>query len=392
MTYHNLLGKSTYEGVSQAELKKQGWSPAPNVAYEIWIEGSGQSYRATAQDTRNGTLYSYSTSGSFNGRNAGSVGAAAPQPGYAPTSAVFIVNDLNSSLDAEALALALAGVPLEKICESTVFQPGTHNAGSSVTDQTLACQAAASASGATTRSVILAIRTAGGAAQLAMIAAHFVGAGTTPASTPSWVDGTGRGPSSAPAVPGSLPSLWRLPKSAAQFATANGVSDEIARTVLKQCYALVAYAGTYGDPHRTCRDLPIFSSGQSDVPEATNHDLEALQRVPGWVQLDYRPSGENPSRSGWYENDPRCEGVPGSGLNCDEYPFYASVQGGGYAVPAPSLKAIDGAQNQYQGTVYYSFLRACGLTSKPVGERQFLAIPLPPTATPLPSLALCNGK
>ena len=394
MDYYNIYNpEASYEGVTQAELRKQGWSPAANVAYEIWIEGTGKQYRATAQDIRNGTLYSFSTSGTFNGRNAGSVGAATPQPGYAPTSATFLVNDLNSSLDAEALALALANVPLAKICEATLFQPGTRNARSSVSDQTFACQTAAAASGATVRSVLLALRTAGGAAQLAMIAAHFVGAGTSPASTPSWVDGTDRGPRSAPPVPDSLPPFWRLPKSAPQFATANGVSDDVARTALKQCYALVAYAGTFGDPYRACRTLPIFASGQSDVPEATTHDLEALQQTPTWVKLDYRPSAENPAPEQWYNGDPRCAiVVSGSGLNCDEYPFRATVQGGQFAVPAPSLKGINGTQNQFQGSLYGSFVRTCRLDVKPVGERQFLAIPLPPTTTALPTLAFCNGN
>ncbi|WP_168915075.1 NucA/NucB deoxyribonuclease domain-containing protein [Microcella flavibacter] len=394
MTFYNLYSpRASYEGVTQAELRKQGWSPAANVAYEIWIEGTGKQYRATAQDIRNGTLYSFSSSGTFNGRNAGSVGAASPQPGYAPPTAGFIVNDLNSSLDVEALAALMAGVALNKICEATLFQPGTRNARSSVSDQTLACQAAAAAPGATVRSVLLAIRTAGGAEQLAMLAAYFVGDGTSPATVPDWVDGTDRGPRSSPPVPETLPPLWRLPKSAPQFGTQNGLGDEAAKTALKQCYALVAFAGTFGDPYKTCRTLPIFASGQSDVPQATNHDLEALQQTPSWVKLDYRPSTENPSPRSWYTGDPRCASAdPAEGTSCDEYPFYSSEQGGQLAVPAPSLKVIDSGQNSFQGTLYSSFLAACKLTAKPVGERQFLAIPLPPAASPLPTLAICNGN
>lgn len=394
MSFYNLYSpRASYEGVTQMELRKQGWSPAANVRYEIWVEGTGKQYRATAQDIRNGTLYSFSSSGTFNGRNAGSVGAASPQPGYAPPTAGFIVNDLNSSLDVEALAVLMAGVALNKICEATLFQPGTRNARSSVSDQTLACQAAVAAPGATVRSVLLAIRTAGGAEQLAMLAAHFVGAGTSPATVPDWVDGTDRGPRSAPPVPETLPPLWRLPKSAPQFGAENGLEAEAARTTLNQCYALVALAGTFGDPYKTCRDLPIFASGRSDVPQATDHNLEALQQTPSWVKLDYRPAAENPAPDRWYRNDPRCVNTEEIvNANCDEYPFFASMQGGGLAVPSPSLKVIDGGQNQLQGSLYGSFLSVCKVISKPVGERQFLAIPLPSSAASLPTLAICNGN
>lgn len=394
MTYYSFFGSTgSYEGATAAELQAQGWSPAANVEYKIWIEGNGQDYRAVAQDVRNGSQISFTTTGSFNGRSAGSVGLSSPQPSTVPALATFTVSDLNSSLDSDALGalLAAGGVALSDICAATLFVPGTHQAGSSVSDQSLACESAASASGATIESVLLALRTAGGTAALSAIALYFVGAGTSPASAPSWVQNADPKPGTAPTPPQTLPPLWRLPKSAPQFATDNGTSDAASTTVLTQCFALVAAAGTLGDPYDTCKNMPIFASGQSDVPEATNHDLEALQQVPIWAKLDYRPSSENPSPEQWYKNYSACVGAV-SGQNCDEYPFRASLQGGAQAVPFPSLKIIDGPQNQLQGSLYNSFLSACHLKTKPVGDRAFLAIPIPSTAPALPSLALCNGN
>jgi hypothetical protein len=389
MTYYSYFGSTgSYEGVTASELQAQGWSPAANVEYRVWIEGTGQDYRAVAQDVRNGSQVSFTTAGSFNGRSAGSVGVSSPQPSLAPTVATFMLSDLNSSLDSDALSalLAAGGVTLSDICAATLFVPGTHQAGSSVSDQSLACESAASATGATTSSVLLALRTAGGAAALAAIAQYFVGAGTSPAIAPPWVHDTNPKPGTAPTPPQTLPPLWRLPKKAPQFAAQNGISDSVAQIVLAQCYSRVSFAGA-GDPYKECSDKPIFASGRSDVDVATDHDIEALTQVPSWVGLSYRPAALNPSPSGWQSNDPACAGKTQE-QNCDEYPFLATEQGGAQAVPFPSLKLINGAKNQLQGSLYSSFLATCHVTQ---ADKEFLAIPLPPSAAALPTLAICNG-
>jgi hypothetical protein len=394
MEYYALLGPTrSYEGVSAAQLRDQGWSPTANVKYDVWVEGTGRDYRATAQDIRNGTQYSFATAGDFNGRPARSVGASSPQPALVPTAAGFVVNGLDGSLDVDALAASLAagGISVMALCDATVFMPGTHQAGSSVTDQTLACKSAASAAGASIKSVLLALRGAGGAAALALIAAQFVGAGTTTATKPGWVDSPDPRPTTGAKPPATLPPLWRVPKSAPQFAAENAISDALARQVLTQCYYLVASTGLYGDPYDECKERPIFASGRSDTPEATDHDLEGLIQNPSWIQLDYRPAAENPSPRNWYAGSPECAD-PAAGTSCDEYPFFATEQGGSFATPLPSLKLIDGAQNQAQGVNYNSFLAGCHLYGKPAGERAFLAVPLPETSVGVPTLALCNGN
>jgi hypothetical protein len=139
------------------------------------------------------------------------------------------------------------------------------------------------------------------------------------------------------------------------------------------------------DPYEECSTKPIFMSGRSDVPEATQHDTEALVSNPAWVRLNYRPAAQNPSSRTWYSSDPACLAAA-PGQNCDEYPFFATEQGGGTAVPRPSLKAIDGLQNQNQGRLYGSFLTVCAVES---GD-EFLAVPVPASAPTVPTLAICN--
>ncbi len=78
-------------------------------------------------------------------------------------------------------------------------------------------------------------------------------------------------------------------------------SDREAHIVIKQCQRLTIRAAL---PVGDCTDMPIFASGDLDVPQATQHDLEALLYYPGWVKLNYEGSAE--SGPGWYENFPVC--------------------------------------------------------------------------------------
>jgi len=55
-------------------------------------------------------------------------------------------------------------------------------------------------------------------------------------------------------------------------------------------------------------------------------------------------------------------------------------------VHRPSLKAIDGLQNQNQGPLCGSFLTVCGVEN---GD-ELLAVPVPASAPTVPTLAICN--
>ncbi|MFZ2452059.1 MAG: transglutaminase domain-containing protein [Methylovulum miyakonense] len=114
-----------------------------------------------------------------------------------------------------------------------------------------------------------------------------------------------------------------------------------------------------------------------DISELSAHILGAIEAKQsaylglGIANLTYTPSGPKKllvSRS-WYNNqkfvgnleDSPC-GDPKSrnGLNCDEYPFFSTVQGGSTFYPeALSLKLVDAKQNQKQGSTLGAFYRAC---------------------------------
>lgn len=387
-SYAMFDGNDLYTEVTEDALADWGWTPGSSMAVQIVIEGDGESWWAVGQDTHAGSReYTFTSSTKVNGVNPGAVGVSNPQPPVAATTPGVEIRDVGQQVDIGELAaqLVAGGVTVQQVCDATVTLPGTHTAGSSLSDQTLACEAAV-ASGASMSSVLAAILKAGGEAVVTYIALEFIGDGSSPASTPPWV-GTPEGPTTPRPVPATIPdSVWKVTRVAERFAAANQVDDQTARTVVRQCLAYVANAMNGLDPYEECSSTPIFASGRSDVPEATQHDTEALAQNPAWVQLNYRPAAENPSYDQWYRYDPVCVAkLPGQ--NCDEYPFYSTQQGGHLAVPRPSLKAIDGPQNQLQGTKFNTFRAACGLQS---GDA-FLAVPIPESAPTVPTVAVCNA-
>jgi hypothetical protein len=138
-----------------------------------------------------------------------------------------------------------------------------------------------------------------------------------------------------------------------------------------------------------CETLPIFSSG-SDVAEATEHDVKALTLYPGWVKLNWERSTvkeELGESRGWYKGSEGCPGSsPPEGESCDEYPFFATEQGGPGGDPTPSLEYVDRTDNSNQGSRYSGFLSACKIEE----GGAFLAVPLPPRLG-IPTTRLCNN-
>jgi RHS repeat-associated protein len=107
------------------------------------------------------------------------------------------------------------------------------------------------------------------------------------------------------------------------------------------------------------KQIPTIWFG-SDVLEARNHYEEALgagmpsvlnYMYPGWP-------------GGWYSSmNTSCTGISGggSGLDCDEYPFKSSLQGGpsNYKAGRVSLKPLDAGHNQAAGRALGRFLAIC---------------------------------
>ncbi len=105
------------------------------------------------------------------------------------------------------------------------------------------------------------------------------------------------------------------------------------------------------------------------------------------MQQNYRPAAINRSYTGWYSTDPICKAKL-AGQACDEFPLYSTLQGGGLAVPRPSLKAINSVQNSAQGTKCSMFLQTCHITE----GAAFLWIPVAQRLNTAPTLAICNGN
>jgi hypothetical protein len=179
-----------------------------------------------------------------------------------------------------------------------------------------------------------------------------------------------------------------LPRRAAsqQIGRANGRDESTQR---RQAAVKSVLEGRGG--HQQCLDQAIFASG-SDVAEATQHDIEALAVNPGWVKLNYELGSTKPG-AGWQSCPDK---LPGQ--ECDEYPFFATEQGGPLARPVPHRKAIDADDNGLQGVRYSSFRSTCSLqTGTPqvggnsVGGTPFLGIPIPPS-TGIPTWYGCRRR
>lgn len=392
-SYAMFDGNDLYTGITVPTLAGWGWTPPASLAITITIEGTGASWRAVGQDIHTGTReFSYASATGFNCVGAGTVAASSPQPLVAPTAAGVKIVDVGDSLDVDSLAarLAAASVTVGAICDFSVFVEGSHSLGTSTMDQTDACEAASQAPGATVRSVLIRMAaTAGGAAVLAAIALEFVGDGTQTAAPPAWPTNPPVAPTPRTPPQGSLPDdAWRLAKLAGGLAALNALSNADAQLAAQQCVKYVSIAFTARDPYDSCKNTPIFMSGQSDVPEATNHDIEALAQYPAWVALNRKYPSDT---SGWKDSNPICQAKV-TGENCDEYPFAATQQGGGAAVPQPSLKMINGTQNQLQGSYLSVFYRSDPSGCYVQDGAPFLAVPVPPTMPQLGTMKLCNKK
>jgi hypothetical protein len=193
---------------------------------------------------------------------------------------------------------------------------------------------------------------------------------------------------------GFVPSPIAVNKLAEVLAENNpesALEDKELKELAKGCLESSANAGSSGSSD--CEKLPIFASG-SDVPSATSHDLKALLAHPEWGELDYESvaakeakmfEGSKVKRK-WFNSVAPCSSPPPSeSEQCDEYPFFATQQGGPLATPAPSLEYIDEEDNQEQGSKYGAFVTSCHLATRV----HFLAVPLPPSLG-IPTTRLCN--
>jgi hypothetical protein len=99
--------------------------------------------------------------------------------------------------------------------------------------------------------------------------------------------------------------------------------------------------------------------------EATQHDIRAIAKHPlEWTLLTRGPNSEAADGSealaarGWYRNLPQCQ-AKNAGQDCDEYPFYSTIQGGPArdGFPVGDIEPIDATDNRRQGAILNGFYR-----------------------------------
>jgi hypothetical protein len=281
-------------------------------------------------------------------------------------------------LDLAYLA-ALVGGPSE-LCNRVLVSPyTTHFNGSTLSDQYIACDAGLRA-GLSTIETLERIVVAGGSAAAGLAALHWLQADATrPLPAPEQVtpeDGEAPLPVPLPLVRQVQDLSDRLMEGQPRL------TQERADIVANQCLLLVGRLGVNAE--KKCSTLPIFATGVSDVPEATNHDRKAISRVPAWVLLNRESTAGKPGE-GWATG--RCDPPAGLEQDCDEYPFFSTFQGGPAAIPEPHLEAISRHDNRSQGNKLQHFYGVNGCNVPPPDP--FLVIPLP-RASGLPTLEVCN--
>jgi hypothetical protein len=307
-------------------------------------------------------------------------------PSYLATSSTTGIKETATNVDLVRLGALFATTT--DVCDTLLTYPyGTHVQNRSPTDQWIACDTAV-ASGSTMSNVLRAVAAAGGGTTVLWWLEHQQ---TVRVLSPSWPTTTWPDAQVPPIA--DLPQVWQ----GAVINVANHYKLQARGRDLTQAAAATIAAACLWNASRItngrmdCVELPIFVTG-SDVAEATQHDLEAIVGHPQWVKLNYEASGAKANRD-WYQSQPACRVDHDADEQCDEYPFFASEQGGPLALASPSLKYIDGDDNVLQGGRYGNFVTSCALrTGTPqeganaVGGTAFLVVPVPG----VPTTYLCN--
>jgi len=138
--------------------------------------------------------------------------------------------------------------------------------------------------------------------------------------------------------------------------------------------------------------MPIFLPGR-DAGTAAIHDDYAILANPQWFMLTYlspKAKAKSGVREGWYDVKKYRAVCPKEAslrnAQCDEYPFYSTVEGG----PGASLWEVPAAQNEAEGRALHAmqYDSACGMATSTghlpwdfpgLGTQKFLVVP---TAVP----------
>ena len=249
-----------------------------------------------------------------------------------------------------------------------------HAAGSSLSDEEIACEADLQSGLTLTQVLADIIRRYG------------------PLAATAWLFSADQG--STQPLPPSETATIAAAMMAQQPASATALTPTAATTVADECERLVsaewnAGSFTWSDTskHPCQGGISIFVPG-SDVPSVAAANLNAITAHLGYVKLSYRSAAAAPYSRTWYKSLAPCVGLP-TGTSCHEYPYYASLQGG---PPSPPtwLAAVPSTENSKEGTRYSTFLGAggCKVQPEPVYE-PFLVLPMTGSAAP-PTTWICK--
>ncbi|GLY20038.1 hypothetical protein Kisp01_70520 [Kineosporia sp. NBRC 101677] len=143
---------------------------------------------------------------------------------------------------------------------------------------------------------------------------------------------------------------------------------------------------TYSGPGSPCLEANIFFPG-SNAGGAAIHDRDVISANPETAWLTYRSPEDRDTIDGvphdWYMRaglvtDRRCVDAPaGDDLDCDEYPFYSTMEGG----PGKgSLRLVPFSENRSEGASLKNMQNddACNMATRTwgSGSTQYLVVPV----------------
>ena len=326
------------------------------------------------------------------------------------TASTIVHSGIDNPADVDFTAATTAistSLTASAACLELSFSPtATHTAGSSLSDQQIACETTLAAGGTLKQAIQSATDTAATGASVWWLL-HQAQSSNPPTAprgvppNPTNEEGENRTPVIDP-PPSSPPGAWRLGDIAASLVARNpstSLTSTQANAIARECAWRAARAGL--NAFDTCTTMPIFAPG-STAPETTIHDAIAVDTWEPWVQLNW----EDPSvktDTAWRDDRCATEAAkpdnPPPPIQCDEYPFNSSIQGGAGKTPTPHLKYVSASDNQSQGGSLNAFYNAC-LGPVPRDPRPFLVIPLAVRASTspyaystigIPTQKLCNN-
>jgi hypothetical protein len=277
-----------------------------------------------------------------------------------------------------------------------------HTTGSSTSDEYQACTAARLA-GVTLAQRLLVLAKKYGPLVIAVYLSYiWPGHGTSSQPVPVPIPSNGQDPTNPSMITAPQDTVarlaqdWQGRKRGPNKSVATMTEDKF-ETAVRYCLAYVSLNAPFngGNP---CATRVFFPSAWDAAGPALN-DAKTIVARPNLIQLTYM-SAANRSSAGlqrnWYsfaQYSPNvCYGnvTATSGLSCDEYPMYSSVQSG---PPNARLALVDPGENSREGRAYGNLIQSCPLQSQSVDGSvpgsPFLVIPITDSSLGIPTFYVC---